>query len=128
MKVRIITIDPNSEFLKERELVEEENPGAIRNTILRLIEWVDVVNSDATEDNKVEIRIYDSLPFDFYMRLDSSLYIGPYMYGLNSQQTISYEYKRPSRGYEYYSRYFEKLWNDDKFLKEPNIEDYKDGH
>ena len=109
MKVRIITIDPNSKFLKEREKNEDCLEGEIRNTIIQLIEWINDINQYAGEDNKAEIKIYDSLPLDFYCRMDKALYVGPYLHGIDSQQTISYEYRYSSRGYDYYSAYFEKI-------------------
>lgn len=118
MKIRIITIDPTSEFLKQREIDEKEVEGGIKNTIQQLIKWTNELKQEAKSENQIRLKFYNTLPLDFYFRLDKVIYIGPYLYGITSQQTISYEYIRNSQGFEYYSNYFEKLWNDNNFSKE----------
>lgn len=117
MKIRILTIDPNSKFLKERERVEECSEGEIKNTIEQLNIWVNELKDHQQKENQVVIKYYDSLPLDFYFALDNSVYIGPYIYGKSSQQTISYSFKSNSDAYHYYEQYFEKLWEDTKFCK-----------
>lgn len=121
MKIRIITIYPESEFLKEREKVEDCIEGEIKNTITQLDEWVKKLQSYQIKENQVEIKYYDSLPLDFYFGLDNSIYIGPYLYGVDSQQTISFAFRCNGEAYDYYTTYFEKLWNDDQFCKEIDI-------
>ncbi|MGB4313138.1 MAG: hypothetical protein WBJ17_09455 [Natronincolaceae bacterium] len=120
MKLRIITIYPESEFLTERERAEGCIEGEIKNTINQLIEWVELLKKNQLEENQVQIHCDDTLPFDFYFKLDNSVYVGPYLYGMDSQQTISYEFKCNSKGYHYYSNYFEKVWNNNKLCKDMN--------
>jgi hypothetical protein len=115
MKIRILTIDPNSSFLSEREKVEECIDGEIRETIKQLTMWIESLKKYQVSDNQVEIKFYNSLPLDFYFGLDNSIYIGPYLFGIDSQQTISYSFKYNTEGYDYYSIYFEKLWNNSEF-------------
>lgn len=118
MKLRIITIHPESKFLKEREKVEGCIDGEIKNTIIQLDEWVKKLQEYQTMEDQVKIKYYNSLPLDFYFGMDKSIYIGPYLYGIDSQQTISFAFKCNSEGYDYYTNYFEKRWNDDQFCKE----------
>ncbi len=50
-------------------------------------------------------------PLDLYFRVDNHVFIGPYLYGKTSQQTITYEFGKGGNGYTYYTKYFEDLWN-----------------
>lgn len=118
MKIRILTINPESEFLKEREVAEKEIPGQMRNTIIQLGEWVNELKKVQVDKQQVQIKYYDSLPLDFYFGLDNNVYIGPYLYGKQSQQTISYQFEEGGEGFNLYKDYFEQLWNDNCFCKE----------
>lgn len=118
VKIRIITISPNSEFLKEQEKCEDEVVGQMKSTIESLIAYVQLLQDIQPSQGQVEIKMYDSLPQDFYFGFKEVAFIGPYLYRLGSQRTISYMFKSNSRGYSYYSEYFERLWQDDEFLEE----------
>lgn len=118
MNIRILTINPESQFLKERERVEKEVDGQIKNTIIQLSSWVRDLQQDEIHEHQVQIKYYDSLPLDFYFGLDNAIYIGPYLYGIQSQQTISFEFKKGGQGFNHYKDYFEQLWNDKNFCRE----------
>jgi len=115
LKIRIIAPHPDSVYVAQREHDEKEVHGQIRQTILHLGSWVDELKSMSPDAANVQIKYYNSLPEDFYFRVDDYIFIGPYRYGISSQQTISYEFKGPSNGFRDYSEYFEKLWNDSAF-------------
>jgi hypothetical protein len=117
LRIRIITLKPSSGFIAQRERDEKEVPGQIKKTVMDLIKWVDELKKESPNPENITIRFYDKLPEDFYFRVDDHIYIGPYLYGIASQQTISYEFKGNSTGYEYYKDYFEKLWNDPEFCQ-----------
>ena len=117
LKIRIITMFPNSIFLEEREKCENEAKGQMKKTIIDLIGFVENLQKIQTNTNQVQIKVYNSLPLDFYFGFKSEIFIGPYMYNKGSQQTISYSYKANSLGFKYYSDYFDKLWGDEKFTK-----------
>ena len=113
MKVRILTIHPDSEFLKQRERDEKKNEGDIRKTIIDLYEWVEELSNIAPKKENVSIKFYDALPLDFYFRVDGTLFIGQYLYKIDSQQTISFEFRDNAKGFDYYTKYFESiLWSD----------------
>lgn len=121
LKIRIITLDPSSEFVTQREKDEKEVSGQIGKTILDLIKWVDDIKKESPDPKNISIKFYNSLPQDFYFRIDNHIFFGPYLYGKASQQTISYEFKGNSVGYEYYKDYFDELWNDPEFCRYETI-------
>ena len=59
------------------------------------------------------------MTLDFYWRIDDELYVGPYLYGIPSQQTITYKFVNGGMGFKLYSEYFESLWNNDKLCEFP---------
>jgi len=115
LRIRFITPHPDSRYVRQREIDEKETPGQIRHTILNLRVWIEDLRKIAPKSENIQIKYYNSLPEDFYFRVDNHIFIGPYLYGISSQQTISYEFRAPSRGAAYYRNYFERLWNDPEF-------------
>jgi len=64
------------------------------------------------------------MTLDFYWRMDDELYIGPYLFDVVSQQTITYKFVRgkskdDGRGFNMYTNYFESLWNNEKLCDYP---------
>ena len=88
---RIITMNPDSPFVAQREREENENAGQIKNTIKQLVQWANNLNQQSSK-GKIIIKGYSCMTLDFYWRVDNDIYIGPYWYGLDSQQTISYKF------------------------------------
>jgi len=115
LKVRIIAPHPDSEVVIKRSEEEKEVPDQIKNTIINLEKWVNELKDAAVNPDDVQIKFYSHLPQDFYFRQDNNIFIGPYRYGISSQQTISYEFKSPGEGFEDYKDYFERLWKDPDF-------------
>lgn len=113
--IRILTLNPESPFVKQREKDENKVQDEIKKTILDLIDWVDELKAIAPNGDNIQIKFYDTYPLDSYLRIDNHVYIGPNMYKKISQQTISYEFKGNSLGYLYYSKYFDALWDDISF-------------
>ena len=109
-------MSPNSIFVSQREKEENETEGQIKNTINGLIEWAKDINAKVkkTKNSKkaghIEIRGYDCMTLDFYWRMDNELYVGPYWYGMSSQQTITYKFDEGGEGFKDYTDYFEKIW------------------
>ena len=112
-------MDPDCEnvFLKQREKEEGKQEGDIRNSINQLVEWADNLNNKNYR-GKIVVKGYSSMTLDFYWRVDGEVYIGPYWYGIPSQQTITYKFTDNGKGFSVYTNYFEKLWNDSKLTKE----------
>ena len=57
---------------------------------------------------------YKCMTLDFYWRVDDEIYIGPYWYGIGSQQTITYKFIAGKQGFEVYAEYFERLWENEE--------------
>lgn len=126
LQIKILTIDPNSMFLEQREIDEKQVKGSIANSIIQLTNWVNKLKELSPHPDNVQIKYYDALPLDLYYREDNYLYVGPYLYGKDSQQTITMEYRGRSKGFEYYTQYFEDLWDNDEFSYFPINESEQD--
>ena len=106
VKIRILSPSPDSPFLDQRDLDEDEEQGRTASTIRHLEHWV----QDLSSYGDIELRHYTALPLDFYFRIDDTLFIGPYMYKQQSQHTVSYEFSKNGKMYSDYTEYFEKIW------------------
>lgn len=116
LKVRIITVDPNCVFLKQRDTDENKLEGSTASSIRQLNDWVNKLNSEY--NGSLEIKFCRTLPTEVYFRVDDYIYVGPYQCGKESQQTITMEYHSKGSGFQYYNSYFEKLWNNKDFCSE----------
>ena len=114
---RIITMDPNSGFAKQRDKEEGHQEGEISKSINDLIAWAKTMNSSSGR-GKIQVKAYSCMTLDFYWRNDNNIYVGPYLYGYASQRTISYKFIKPGKGFSFYEEYFDKIWNDDTLLKQ----------
>ena len=115
--IRIITMRPGCDNLVKRESDEHQPEGHISQEIKDLIEWVQKLNSKGHK-GKIEIRFHDHQPQNFLFLMNNRMYTGPYVYHKESQQTLSFEYNNFGTAYEYYTNYFNELWNDPDFCSE----------
>jgi hypothetical protein len=111
VQIRILTMDPQGSFVEQRSREENEVPEQIRHTINQLIDWADQLN-DKGYKGKIIVKAYSCMTLDFYWRMDGELYVGPYWYGVKSQQTITYKFVEGKAGFKQFSKYFEDLWDD----------------
>lgn len=111
VNIRLLTMDPDGQFISFREKEEESGPGGIKNTINDMVKWADLLNQNSKK-GKIVIKAYNSMTLDYYWRVDDELYVGPYWYGYKSSDTITYKFAAGGRGFQHYSEYFEKLWED----------------
>lgn len=112
VEFRILTMNPSADniFLKQREIEENEPEGQIKKSIEDLVKWANTLNS-RNYNGKIRIKGYKCMTLDFYWRVDDEIYVGPYWYGIGSQQTITYKFSKNKKGSEIYTEYFEDLWN-----------------
>ncbi|HEV2890303.1 MAG TPA: hypothetical protein VGX28_07975 [Frankiaceae bacterium] len=115
LRVRILCPHPDSAYVTAREASEGEVPGQIKKTIVDLEDWVARLRAEAREPHQVQLRYYDALPLDFFFHVDDTVFVGPYLHGRGSQQTISMEFERPGAGFDYWCEYFDGLWSDEEF-------------
>jgi hypothetical protein len=114
LKIRILCPNQDSPYVLTRALEEGSAEEQIRQNILDLKAWIIELRSRAPSPNNVEMKCYTALPQDHYMRIDRNIYIGPYLFKKLSQQTISFSFKYGEM-YEFYTQYFNKLWEDETF-------------
>ena len=113
VSIRIITMDPNSPILNMRDKAEGKADGATKESIRQLQQFF----MQTPKRKKVEIKYHQQLPLDFYFRVDDHLFVGPYIYGVESQQMITYEFEKGGEGFKYYTDYFDKLWSGNSIPK-----------
>ena len=114
--IRFLCISPTSIFLAQREKEENVGSGEIARTVKDCIRFFLDLKEEFPDN--IYIKSYDALPLDLYWRQDDILAVGPYLYGKTSQQSITYEYRKGSQGFSYYTDYFEELWNSKEFCTE----------
>lgn len=113
--IRILSVDPKCEALKDRDIQEKKTVGQTAHTINQLIEWVEDLKKNYP--GQIEIKLAKHLPSEFYCRVDNSIFVGPYQYGKDSQQLITMEFKKPGKAFMYYDDYFDSLWKDKDYCE-----------
>lgn len=118
MNMRLLTMNPNTEFVRQRAIEEKVHPDSIHDSILGLVEWANKLNKQST-NGKIEVKYYNAMTLDFYWRVDDVIYVGPYMYNIVSQQTITAKFSDEGKGFALYTRYFDSLWNSNELCQYP---------
>ena len=118
MNMRLLAMNPHTELVKQRAIEENVHSDSIKNSILQLVDWVNRLNGKSN-NGKIEIKFYNAMTLDFYWRIDNELYVGPYMYDVVSQQTITAKFSAGGKGFNLYTRYFESLWNNAQLCEYP---------
>ena len=118
MHMRLLVMNPDSDFAEQRALEEYEDADSISSSIRALIDWVAGIQKEAISGS-IEIKVYDAMTLDFYWRIDNIIYVGPYLYGFPSQQTLTLKYGNSGKGFELYTKYFEDLWNNSSLCQSP---------
>ena len=109
MKLRILTLSPQSDYLAKVDEEEGLAQGSTKATIESLLEWTNELKKKQQNENQSSVRVYDNYPYDFYFRLDNTVFTGPYQ-PKTSQQTITYKYLAYSRGARVFRNYYNSLW------------------
>ena len=115
VNIRLLTMNPESSFVEQREKEENEVAGQIKKSIEDLVEWANNLNRKKHK-GKITVKGYTCMTLDFYWRADDDLFIGPYWHGIDSQQTVTYKFIKGKRGFDLYANYFEKLWENTEFF------------
>ena len=109
-------MNPNGKFIYKRGNKENRSARKISKSIRDLVDWGKKLKVETNGD--ISIKFYNSMTLDFYWRMDNVLYTGPYMYGRDSQQTITQKFEKSDKEdqnclrFQTYTEYFEDLWND----------------
>lgn len=117
--IRIITCNPSSVFVGRREEDEQgKNIGKMSLDIEKLRDWV---RKQIELQNKIEVKYYVSYPAFSYLRVDNNLFWSDNLCKMPSQQSMAFEFYKNGKGFDYYSQYFETLWESDLCLKEEQL-------
>jgi hypothetical protein len=111
VNVRILTMNPNGNFVNQRDVEEGSVPGNTKQSIDALVIWAKQMNQKSKR-GKIQIKGYNCMTLNFYWRMDNIVYVGPYWFGYKSGDTVTYSFRKGGKGFELYSSYFERLWND----------------
>ena len=109
-ELRLLTVDPESKFLPVRDREEKKMEGSTATSIRQLVDWAKKL--EEKYPGKVKLRYNPAIPTEFYCRADRMIYTGPYQYGRESQQTMTFAYKGPGLAFDFYTKYFDELWKD----------------
>lgn len=105
-KVRMLFVNPNSDFSKKREQDEDQRQSGTYEA-----SFVSVVTGLAGYKN-VEIRTIDNNLGTMIFRIDDVMYIGPYLYKKSSKSTNTFCLNSGGWMFKEYQNEFDKMWND----------------
>lgn len=129
MRIRILTANPNLEYLLQKKIDEDSVPSTvinytttpisndIRNAIFSLYNWIIEQKALLPNDLKdnLQIRFYNTLPPMQYHRVGNSVFIGQSIIGSSSQSSPAFEFINTNNPNDFFSKFtlnFETLWND----------------
>jgi hypothetical protein len=105
VSIRIIVVDPDSEFSKHRALLEGKSYESVKNSIQRLKQTFGVCES-------IQLRMIASPLTTMIFRIDDIMFVGPHFYKRPSKSTLTFELNKNGWLFEEYEKEFEKLWRD----------------
>lgn len=110
-KVRIILVNPTSQFSINRDVEEnEEGSRLFEETYNNLLKW-----SRKTEN--IEIRLVDVPLSDMIYRIDDVMYTGPYFHKISSKETYTNRLKCTGWLFKTYQENFDRMWDDAECIK-----------
>ena len=129
MRIRILTANPNLEYLLQKKIDEDSVPmtninytttpisNEIRVEIFALYTWICEQREQLPVELKdnLQIRFYNTLPPMQYHRVGNSVFIGQSLIGSTSQSSPAFEFINSNNPNDFFSKFtfnFETLWND----------------
>ena len=112
LSVRILLIDPESEFSKHRANLEDRTVEAFKNSVER-------IRKKFADYKNIEIRLIDTPLTTMIFRIDDVMFVGPHFYKKPSKSTITFELNQKGWVFREFEREFERLWNDARVIS-PN--------
>ena len=114
LHIRILTLHPNSEFVRKQE--KFENTVGLKSEIEELTTWVKTLQTKLGKNPRgsIEVKFYDCIPLHFYCRADSQIWVGPYLPGIASNNAVTYEFHVDSIGGKLYNDAFHDYWDGKK--------------
>ena len=110
-KVRIILVNPDSQFSINRDV--EENEAGSRlfiETYNNLLKW-------SSKSENIQIRLIDAPLSDMLYRIDDVMYTGPYFYRTSSKETYTNKLKSTGWLFKAYQENFDRMWEDARSIE-----------
>ncbi len=109
-KVRILLLDPSSPYAGQRDLEENQSVGVIAAEAAEFVKAFKARYGAGTD--RLEVKLYSSLPEVNIFRIDDEIFWGPYLAGRASGNTITMRVKRGGYAFEALDAHFDRVWND----------------
>ncbi len=114
VNIKILTMDPESEQVAVRESAERVASGAIKRNVTDMLAWVDEIKRRQDIKGNIEVRKYDGEIMDTYQCIDGEVFVGPHEPKKVSQQSITFHFKKGSKGADYFQKNFNRAWTERK--------------
>lgn len=105
ISVRMLLVNPDTEFSKNRGELEGKSYESMCDSISRL-------RKQFNGYPNVELRKINSPLSTMIFKIDRVMFIGPHFHRKPSKSTVTFELDRHGWLYEEYEREFERLWRD----------------
>ena len=102
--VRIILVNPLSQFSASRDAEENENDSKLFK------EMYNTLKKWSRKSDAIEIRLIDTPLSDMVYRIDDIMYTGPYFYKKSSKETYTNRLKKDGWLFEMYQENFDRMW------------------
>lgn len=103
--IRMLVVNPESEFSKHRAELEGKNYESVKTSINRLKKKFGSIKN-------IELRQIDSPLSTMIFRIDNVMFVGPHFYKKPSKSTLTFELNKIGWLFEAYEKEFDKLWLD----------------
>lgn len=104
--VRIILVDPKSQFSISRDIEENEQGSQLFfETFNNLIRW-------SKKTDNIQIKLINAPLSNMIYRIDDVMYTGPYFYRTSSKETYTNRLNYNGWLYKAYQENFNKLWDE----------------
>lgn len=114
--VRLLAIKPESQVSSIRSYQENDLRGeTIEIPLQKLKSYVRDVNrtiDKLDKGNKIQLKFYNAVPSTMIFRIDSVMFVGPYLHKIPSRNTITYKLEIDTEVFKQYDKHFNDLWND----------------
>lgn len=109
--VRIILVDPKSQFSINRDVEENEQGSHIfQETYKNLLKW-------SKKSDKIQIRLINAPMSDMLYRIDDVMFTGPYFYRISSKETYTNRLNCHGWLYKAYQKNFDEMWSKAKIVE-----------
>ena len=109
--VRIILVNPSSQFSENRDMEENEDDSRLfKDMYSTLKKW-------SQKSERIKIRLIDEPLSDMVYRIDDVMYTGPYFYKQSSKETYTNKLKKTGWLFEAYQRNFDRMWEEATEIK-----------